>query len=41
VTQALAASGADRLPHASLFSARRFKQTGGRYFGAARPELVA
>jgi siroheme decarboxylase len=41
VTQALAASGADRLPHASLFSARRFKQTGGRYFGAVRPELVA
>jgi siroheme decarboxylase len=41
VKQALAASGAANLPHVSLFSGRRFKQTGGRYFGAARPELVA
>jgi siroheme decarboxylase len=41
VTQALAASGTAGLPHHSLFSLRRFKQTGGRYFGAARPELVA
>lgn len=37
VAQALAASGAARLPHATLFSVRRFKQTGGRYFGAALP----
>ncbi|HEY0823097.1 MAG TPA: Lrp/AsnC family transcriptional regulator, partial [Ramlibacter sp.] len=35
IAQALDASGAARLPHATLFSARRFKQTGGRYFGAA------
>ena len=37
VAQALAASGAARLPHATLFSLRRFKQTGGRYFAAALP----
>jgi siroheme decarboxylase len=37
VAQALAASGAAQLPHATLFSARRFKQTGGRYFADAAP----
>lgn len=42
VDSALAASGADRLPHATLFSIRRFKQTGGRYFaGAPRAEAVS
>ncbi|MBC5785632.1 Lrp/AsnC family transcriptional regulator [Ramlibacter sp. USB13] len=35
VTAALAATGAQRLPHETLFSVRRFKQTGGRYFAAA------
>jgi DNA-binding Lrp family transcriptional regulator len=35
VEQALAAAGARQLPHATLFSARRFKQTGGRYFAEA------
>lgn len=39
VAQALAASGAVELPHATLFSVRRFKQTGGRYFGATLPSL--
>jgi siroheme decarboxylase len=38
VQRALAASGADALPHATLFSVRRFKQTGGRYFAAAACE---
>jgi siroheme decarboxylase len=37
IAQALQASGADRLPHASLFTRRRFKQTGGSYFRHARP----
>ena len=32
VRSALAATGAAALPHATLFSTRRFKQTGGRYF---------
>ncbi len=41
VAQALQASGAARLPHATLFSLRRFKQTGGRYFGAALPASPA
>ena len=42
VDSALSASGADRLPHATLFSVRRFKQTGGRYFaGAPRSEAVS
>jgi siroheme decarboxylase len=41
VTQALAASGAAALPHVSLFSVRRFKQTGGRYFAAVRAEVAA
>lgn len=40
VKQALAATGADHLPHASLFSVRRFKQTGGRYFASAAPSEV-
>jgi DNA-binding Lrp family transcriptional regulator len=40
VEAALAASGADRLPHAVLFSTRRFKQTGARYFGAAPAEAL-
>lgn len=35
VAAALAATGAAGLPHATLFSARRFKQTGGRYFAPA------
>jgi DNA-binding Lrp family transcriptional regulator len=41
VSQALAASGAGALPHVTLFSLRRFKQTGGCYFGAERKEAVA
>jgi DNA-binding Lrp family transcriptional regulator len=32
VRGALSATGAASLPHATLFSTRRFKQTGGRYF---------
>ncbi|MBC5765641.1 siroheme decarboxylase subunit beta [Ramlibacter albus] len=32
VRSALAAAGASNLPHETLFSVRRFKQTGGRYF---------
>ncbi|MGV3569993.1 MAG: Lrp/AsnC family transcriptional regulator [Ramlibacter sp.] len=35
VAAALAGSGAAGLPRATLFSARRFKQTGGRYFAPA------
>lgn len=35
VKQALEAAGATSLPHETLFSLRRFKQTGGRYFEAA------
>ena len=34
VAAALAGSGAAGLPRATLFSARRFKQTGGRYFAS-------
>ena len=42
VAQALAATGADRLPHETLFSVRRFKQTGGRYFAEpAREEALS
>ena len=42
VAQALAASRADGLPHATLFSLRRFKQTGAHYFsGAALAAEVA
>lgn len=37
VALALATSGAAGLPHATLFSVRRFKQTGGRYFAQAQP----
>ncbi|WBY03173.1 Lrp/AsnC family transcriptional regulator [Ramlibacter tataouinensis] len=37
IAQALARSGAHRHPHATLFSGRRFKQTGGRYFTDAAP----
>lgn len=37
VGQALARTGAHRHPHATLFSGRRFKQTGGRYFADAAP----
>ena len=41
VAQALAASGAAGLPHETLFSLRRFKQTGAHYFsGAALPSEV-
>lgn len=41
VAQALEATGAARLPHATLFSVRRFKQTGGCYFGDALPAAPA
>ena len=41
IAQALAESGCARLPHATLFSTRRFKQTGGRYFAAAAPATTA
>lgn len=43
IARALASSGAERLPHATLFCVRRFKQTGGLYFPAeaAQPEQVA
>ena len=37
IAQALARTGAHRHPHATLFSSRRFKQTGGRYFTDAAP----
>lgn len=37
VAQALERTGARRYPHATLFSGRRFKQTGGRYFTDAAP----
>lgn len=35
VNAVLASTGAAQLPHATLFSRRRFKQTGGRYFAEA------
>ena len=35
VRHALAAAGASTMPHEVLFSRRRFKQTGGRYFRRA------
>jgi siroheme decarboxylase len=35
VAAALQATGLEQLPHATLFSGRRFKQTGGRYFADA------
>lgn len=38
VARALAATGADRFPHQTLFSLRRFKQTGGRYFAETPPQ---
>ena len=42
VAQALAAAGAPGLPHETLFSLRRFKQTGAHYFsGAQLPAEVA
>lgn len=42
VAQALAASGAGEWPHETLFSVRRFKQTGAHYFsGAGLPAEVS
>jgi siroheme decarboxylase len=38
VERALAETGAGSLPHETLFSLRRFKQTGGRYFAEACAE---
>jgi DNA-binding Lrp family transcriptional regulator len=38
VAQALEAAGATPLPHETLFSLRRFKQTGGRYFSQQRDD---
>jgi DNA-binding Lrp family transcriptional regulator len=41
IDRALAAAGAADWPHATLFCARRFKQTGGAYFPAEAPRATS